>query len=153
MSSIFDVNLNKLDQAWLEQAPLYYEHAMVLADARREHERAKAERDLVTAELDWAIRLTPSEYGVEKITEGAVEKTALLQRGYREAVAKLIDAKHLMDTADAMVRALEHRKATLESLVTFESRNYFAAPRARGEDGRRMEEVEKRAARSAGRRK
>ena len=96
MAEFFDIDCNNLEKEWAE------------------HERAKAQGDLVEAELDRAIRLAPEKYGIDKVTEAAVQKTILVQLRFRNAQAARIEAKHAMDVAQAAVDTLDHKKYALD---------------------------------------
>ncbi len=147
--NIFDLDKDRLDEEWVEQPKLYHQQAEKLADARAEWERAKAERDVVTAEIDQDVRSNPAKYGMEKITEGAVEKKIVLQSRFSKANEKVIQAKHAVDVIQAMIDALDHRKKALESLVQLHLANYFSSPKIRGDAGKEMVEVERRETRSS----
>lgn len=138
---LFDLDPARLDEHWTAHSREYHRYAQRLADARAEWERAKADRDVVQAELDRAVRRDPASYGVEKVTETVVERTILIQRGYQKAHDRVIEAKHTMDVLQATVDALEHRKRALEKLVELFLSDYWSQPRAKGEGGRRMGEV------------
>lgn len=119
---------HRLDQEWLEQPRLFGKHALQLADARREHEETKAERDVIVAEIDMDIRRDPVKYDLPKVTEGSVEKLILLQPRYQKAQRKVIEAKHRVDVLQAVCDALEHRKKALENLVHLHGQDYFSTP-------------------------
>ena len=142
----FDIDAERLDQEWLEQSRLYHQAALRLADARRDHEQAKADRDVTCAELDRSVRSQPGKYGLEKVTEGAVANLILLQPEHKRATQKVIEAKHTADVFQADVDALDHRKRALENLVQLRLANYFSEPRVRGNP----EETEKFRNRGAG---
>ena len=126
---IFDLDKNRLDEEWTQQPRLYAQYATKLADARAEHERAKASRDVVEAELDRDIRLNPEKYDLTKVTEGSIQSTITLQKAHRKVVGDVIEASHTVDTLDAYVRALDHRKKALEKLVDLRLADYFSEPR------------------------
>lgn len=146
----FRIDQNRLDEEWTNQAPTYYEYSVKLADAREEHERCKARRDIVEAELDRAIRQRPEEFGVEKVTEGVVGKTIILQKKYQQAHDNVIRAKHDLDIVQAAVDALEHKKKGLESMVYLQSQGYYAEPKGPRVVREKVEELEKRNIRSKG---
>ncbi len=139
---IFDLDKDALDEEWIAQPRLYHEHAEKLADARTEWERNKSNLEVVEAELDKDIRLNPSKYELEKITEPVVEKTIALQSRHQKAKRATTDAKHKVDLIQAVVDALDHRKKALENLVQLRLANYFSEPRVKGEAGRAMKEAE-----------
>lgn len=135
---VFVVDQFHLDKDWVQQPEFYHQYATKLADARMEWELAKADRDVVFAELDKAIRLTPSEYGLEKLTETIVANTVLLQPEAKKANRKVIEKRHEADLLQAMVDALDHRKKALENLVMLQGRDYFSEPRVDDEDVREV---------------
>ena len=142
----FELDKDRLDEEWIEQPKLYYDAAARLADLREAWERAKVARDVATddlkremAVLDQAIRRDPSAFGIEKEkpSNPEVDAAVLLQEEYRkakeavyQAELKVIKKKHVADLADAEVRGLEHRRASLENLTALWGRNYWAEPRA-----------------------
>ena len=128
----FRIDQNRLDAEWLKQPQLYYEYAVILADAKEALGRARAKREVVVAEIDKDVRLRPEKYGVEKITEGVVEKTVILQERYQVANKGVIGAKHDVDIAQAAVDTLDHRKRALQDLVQLRMANYFSEPRMKG---------------------
>jgi hypothetical protein len=124
----FNLDENRLDDEWKEQPKLYFRYAKRLANAKAEYEQKKAERDVVAAELDRDIRADPAAFEMPKITEGAVEKTILLQKRYQDITGQVLKARHTVDIVQAAVDALDHRKKALESLVHLFSMNYFSQP-------------------------
>ena len=83
---IFDIDTNRLPEEWREQAKEYRGAAIKVADAMKEHEQARLEKDIreaeleeVTASTSLKIRKNPEGYGLAKITEDAVKMLVLLQ--------------------------------------------------------------------------
>ena len=126
---LFDVDLRNLDREWARHPKQYHHYRMCLADARAEHELAKANRDLVAAELSLEIRREPARFGLVKITEDTVEKTVLIQKRYREAQDQVINTRHAVDVLEGMASALEHKKKALEMEVQLFLADYFSEPR------------------------
>lgn len=129
MSSSFQINEHALDKEWVEQPELFYNYAKKLADARKNYEQKKAEKEVVIAELSRKIRINPEKYGMEKITEKGIENSVTLQPEYINVTHEVIEAKHKVDVYQAGVDALEHKKKALESLVYLHGQNYFSSPR------------------------
>ncbi len=145
---IFRIDQNTLDKEWISQPRFYHKYAIMLADARRIYEQAKADKELVSAELDREVRLNPTKFGVTKITEGVVEQTIILQREYRKAHDACIDAKHEVDVVQAHVDTLDHRKKALEDLVKLFLADYFSKPKdPEGVTHEQMDEMKMRARR------
>lgn len=118
-----------LDQEWIDQPRLYFTYAERLAEAREKYERMVSQRDLVEAQLDRDIRKNPMDYGLEKITEPAVEKAVLLDKGRMKAHEAVVRAKYTVEVLAAKVTALDHRKKALENLVSLFLANYFSEPK------------------------
>ncbi|HUU41396.1 MAG TPA: hypothetical protein VMW42_10685 [Desulfatiglandales bacterium] len=129
----FDLDKNDLVTEWTNQPRLYFEYARQLADARQKLERAKAEADIVKAEVDLAIRADPVKYGYEKLTEALISSLVIQQKPYQEALKAIRVKKHKMDILQAAVSALDHRKSALENEVKLHGQNYFATPKATDE--------------------
>ena len=137
----FDLDENRLDQEWLNQPRLYFQHATLLASARKELERAKAKENLVAAEVELDVRKRPEHYGIDKVTEGVVSSTVTVQARYQSAKQELLNAQHEVRVHEVDVATLDHRKKALENMVQLQMANYYSEPRAPREAGRRMNEV------------
>lgn len=145
----FEIDPNRLDEEWLRHPGLYHKHAIILADARQEYEQKKAELEVLAAEIDRAVRMTPSEFGLEKVTETVVANTVLIQSSYRKLQKEVIEAKHNVAVAEAAVSTMEHRKKALENYVQLRGMDYFSEPRAKGLVREKMDEEKKRRIRSS----
>ncbi len=147
----FHIDKHRLDEEWEDQASTFYEFSTKLADAREDHDRFKAKLDVIEAEFDKGIRQRPEEFGVEKITEKAVEKTIILQTKYRDARDDVIRSKHDVDICEAAVKALEHKKKGLESMVYLQSQGYNSEPTGPRLAKERVMDWEKKNVRNKGR--
>jgi hypothetical protein len=124
-----EVKTEVLDQEWVRQPELYYEYAVRLADARLALKQSQQELEVTKAELDTAIRSSPANYGLNKVTEGAIESTILLQDEYQLALKAVHKAQHKVDILSAYCTSLEHKKRALEKLVDLHLSSYFASPK------------------------
>jgi Mg-chelatase subunit ChlI len=138
---------DRLDREWIKQPGLYLKYAEKLADARKDFADAKAELEVVKAELSRDIRAMPETYGLKKVTESGIEGAVVLQKKHRLALETMNECKHRVDVLEAVVSALEHKKRALENLVTLHGQSYFATPRADGTGRESLEEDLKRSAR------
>jgi hypothetical protein len=143
-NEVFDLDRHRLDEEWLLQPRLRREWGEKLAEARKEHDRAKANLNVVEAEIELSIRKNPSHFDLEKVTEGAVKATVLVQPEYQKAVEASLVAKHNVDVIQAYLDAIDDRKRTLENLVQLWLADYYAEPRVSGEAGKKMFDVEAR---------
>jgi len=143
--SDFAVDKDDLDGEWVRQPELYHDYAVKLADARLEMETKKNRLEVIQANLDNEIREDPSEFGLTKVTEGAIKAVIVQHPKYEKALERVNQARHAVDILVAATQALDHKKKALENLVYLHGQNYFSSPRARGEDHQAMEEVSKKA--------
>jgi hypothetical protein len=118
-----------LDLECLDQASLFMKYAKHLAETRREVDEAKQNVDIVRAETDKKIRESPEKYGLEKITEGAVQAVVLTEKEYKKAYQDFLDAKYESDMASNAVQAMNIRKDMLEALIKLNGQSYFAGPK------------------------
>lgn len=118
-----------LDVEWLEQPGLMLRYSRHAANARMEVDKAKEAFELTKAELDKEIRSYPDRFGIEKITDKVVENTLPMQKDYKEASERLINAKFELDVANGALRAMEARKDALENLARLLGLQYFAGPK------------------------
>lgn len=132
--SFFVIDPDRLDEEWVNHVRVYFEQASRLADLRAEADRAKANLEVVDAELDREIRLDPQRFGLDKVTEGAVEKTIILQKKHRLAVERSIQARHDQAIGEASVHGLDHKKRALEKLVELRLASYYG-PKLRDPEG------------------
>lgn len=153
--SILRIDELRLEKACLDQPELYYQWARKLADARLTMDESKANLDLVAGEVNLAIRKSPAEYGLnpDKLTEGQVSAAVPQHKRYRAAYAQFLDARHELDTIQAMVTALEHRKRSLTLLVDLHGQNYWAEPRVTRENRTALNETAKDRVRRLGQRR
>ncbi len=127
----FEIDLYNLDQEWQNQPKLYHTYAMILVEARKALEQAKADQELKFAKLELDVRKNPTKYGLAKVTEGSIEKTVTIQDEYQDVVRTVIKAKYRVDKAQVDVTTLDHRKKALEKEVDLFLADYFAQPKAK----------------------
>lgn len=149
----FDLSLDSLSEAWLEQPSLMFKHSEEMAKQRLVVDQAKSNLEVVQADLAQTIRTNPGRYGHEKVTEKIVEECVVGNKKYQQAVEALQTAKYELDILQAYVSALDHRKKALEKLVDLHGQGYFATPRASDNSRDEMNELEKRFSRTRGRKK
>jgi hypothetical protein len=123
-----DINPDALDLEWLRQSSLMMKYTKLAAKANREVDRAKEKLDVTKAGLDKAIRKDPQQYEIEKLTEGSVFAAIIVQGSYTEDNGLYLQAKYEADMAKGAVRALEHKKDSLEGLVKLYLSGYFSGP-------------------------
>jgi len=124
------ININALDDEWLNQPALYMKYSEFASKAKHEMDQAKEELDVTKAETDLAIRENSKKYTeLEKITESVISSLITLDQDVRNAVQKFNQAKHDYDILNSAVWAFEQRKTALENLVKLLGQEYFSAPK------------------------
>ena len=139
-----------LDEEWIRQPGLRNAYGVDLAGCRKAWEEAKNYYKVVEAETAMLVRKSPGTYGLEKVTEKAVEQTVPIQPAVKDAAQEIVDARHDMDVMEAAVAALDHKKKALEKLVELHLADYYGEPRAPAGAKDRLGEVGKKRARGKG---
>jgi hypothetical protein len=124
------IDPNALDVEWVQQPELMRRYTVHAANMKKEADDAKERLDVIRARLDMEIRVNPGQFGLEKVTEGAINATILLQAEYQKQSEVLAEARYEYDIAMAAVRALDQKKTALENLVRLLTASYFAGPQA-----------------------
>jgi len=123
------IDETSLDIEWLEQSALFMKYAKHSAEALRDFDDVKQNLDVLKGELDKSIRENPSNFGIEKVTEGAIQSAILTDKGYQAMYEELLNAKYENDMARNAVVAFNMRKDALENLVKLHGQSYFSGPK------------------------
>lgn len=125
-----EINIDEsaLDLECLEQPRLMLKYGSLYAKMNKLLELAKDHKETVRARLSRDIRANPTNFGLEKITDAAVEATIQSHRDYQQASEEYIEARYNAQLINAVVESFEHRKSMLELLVKLNGQNYFSAP-------------------------
>ena len=142
----FDININRLDEEWIQQPKMYFKYSELLTNAKEKVERCKArlsiaddELKTTRAKLSLRIRKNPKKYFGDdsKPTEAAIDNRIHVHPMFAKSKAAiykltedLISANKKVSTYYSAVHTLDHRKAALERLVSLFGQNYFSAPKA-----------------------
>jgi len=119
-----------LDEEWLRQPGLYMKYSSMAADAQKRRDQLKERLEVIKAELDKKIRLTPSNYvTAEKVTETSIAFAILLQPEYKEAANDLTESNYELNMLQSAVRALDHKRSALENEVKLWLGSYFSGPK------------------------
>lgn len=119
-----------LDEEWLKQPGLYMKYSSVAADAQRRRDQLKERLEVIRAELDKKIRLSPTTYLTgDKVTETSIAFAILLQPEYKEVVNDLAEANYELNMLQSAVRAFDHKRSALENEVKLWLGSYFSGPK------------------------
>jgi len=122
------VDLYSLETQWEIQPELYMKWAKFHAEAISERDRLKEKLELVRSGLSSDIRKNPIKYGLEKVTEAAVNATVVEDQKFVTANHMLIDATENVNVLAGAKEAVIHKKAALENLVKLWLGGYYAKP-------------------------
>jgi hypothetical protein len=122
-----DLQIDKygLDDEWAKQAHLFHHWSIILAEAEMVRDKAKENIDLVKAELDLAIRSDPSKFGLEKITESAVNSAIVTDKKYRLVLDDYNQLKYNHKIIQSAIESLNHKKYALDNLVRLFLSEYY----------------------------
>lgn len=146
LSEKMEIDIDRLDENWLEQAPLFFEISTKLVKAKEKLAKKSTMLELREASVAQDARDFPEKYGIAKITESTIKEAVKLDKDRVDALEKVSIAKSSVELYQVAVNALEHRKRALESLVTLQGQNYFATPREptnNREEQKRREDMRK----------
>ncbi len=124
------IDPDALDVEWLRQAELMHKYTRHSAETKKEMDEAKERLEVGKARIEMEIRRNPANYGLEKVTEGAIQSTITLQKEHQELVQEFTNIKYENEVSLAAVRAIDQKKSSLENLVRLLGASYFAGPQA-----------------------
>ena len=127
--AVVQIDEHNLDKECVKLPSDYLKYSHLAADAKRDLEDMKNKLEVIQAELAKDIRSNPENFGLEKVTEKAVDMTVLTLPRYQKALARMHTLKHNADLAQSVVWALEHKKRTLTLLVELFGMGYFSSPK------------------------
>lgn len=120
----------RLVEEWVAQPVLIYKALEAQGQARRELDAAKDQMAALQAHLSQQIRSNPEEFGIDKITEKAIESTISLVPDVVKLQATMRQLKYSVDMYAALTTALDHKKKALENIVVLQNQAWHAEPRA-----------------------
>jgi hypothetical protein len=141
MNNPFQIDLNNLEQEWVDQPLLRKEYGEQLADAIRDAKEAEAELEVVESELKLEVRKNPEAYGFEKKpTVDEVKAVIPTLKRYKKAIASHIDKIHTKDIKQAAVAAADTKKYALQDLVDMRLNDLHSAPRTSSSNNSKIAE-------------
>lgn len=126
MSDDLSVDKYHLDTEWENYPDIYDKWGRRLADAIFDRDSAKDNLDLIRAELDADIRQSPSEFGIERLTESAIQAAITLELKYKQARIKLNRKQRAVNRLTSGLKAVSSKKTALENEVRLYLGNYFS---------------------------
>ena len=127
-----DIAINKyqLDEELVEQPQKFYEWAKAEVIAGEKVSELKDTLEVTKAEMEIRIRKNPTLYDLPNNPKEALIKAAvLIQRKVKKASRRLIKAQRTHGLLKKAEKSFEHRKKSLEGLVSVNMQLHFATPK------------------------
>lgn len=123
------IDQDALDQELRKQPRIYQKYAEALASANALVVELKEKLELVKAKTDTFVRRAFDAEG-KKSTEALVAAEVCKDDEVQTLQGEVRDAAYRAEVLKGVVIALDHKKKSLEGLVTLYVGQYFSAPRA-----------------------
>lgn len=119
------IDKNNLDNEVVQQPELYRKAGRAAAMAASVRDLAKYEMEAACAEADARIRAAMGREG-EKVTEALVKARVLLDKTYRAAQRRYLDARLAADNAEVDKESFAQRAWMMKEIVSLHNANYYA---------------------------
>lgn len=125
------INKYKLDDELVEQPQRYYNWAKLEAKAADEVALLKDKVEIVKAEVEIRIRKHPTAYDLpDNPKEALIKAAVLIQPKVKRINKKLLKAMKTHRLLTKAEKSFEHRKKSLEGLVSLNIQMHFATPKS-----------------------
>ncbi len=128
------ININRLQDDAMRHPDLVCRAGELAAELKAQAKRKKLEVEEVKAVTDRAVRADHENYGIDKLTERAVESAVTLDQDVILAKKESVEADLNADMAGVLHQAFEHRKSMLKNEVDLYLSNYWCQPEAQKKD-------------------
>ena len=126
---LFYIDMNRLEEQVAEHSFLFVQYNKELKRLKTKVAKAKANLDLVHAEITISIVKDPEKYKLPaKPTATLVSCRVLKHSKYKEALNIYHEVIEECDMMQVYVNAYDHRKRMLEEAVKLHGQSYFATP-------------------------
>lgn len=124
------IHLQNLHGDVATHAAYYAEIAELGAELKAQMHQARAQYDLMKAEVDADIRLDPEKFGLPKVTEAALQAAVIADKRVRTAHKDVLRTQRDSDMVQVLVTAFEHRRSMLNNEVQLYIANYWEQAQA-----------------------
>jgi len=115
--TLLPIDNDDLDMECSQQPALYFRVGRWAAAQIANAKRAKSNRDRVISEFAVKVRRTPKVFGLERVTDAAIDKAVRLDPLYQEAYEAYAGAIEMEEIARALLAAFEQRRTMLTQVV------------------------------------
>ena len=123
-----EIDQDSLDQEWLKQPSLMRRYTKEKAEAKKIWDKTLEVKKTIRSELI----LEAKEFGIwgiEKITDSAIEAWYRIQKKYMDAVNEVIKAEYNYNMIEGAISSLIDKKHGLQELVHLYTIGYFSDPK------------------------
>ena len=127
--SFVEIDKHRLDREWIQQEKMVGYYGEKLADAKQRADIAKVALEVRQAELGKKIRSHPEKYGIDKVTEAAINQELIILMDEDATQVEHLEARHEVNILQAAINRLSDRSKAISDLIFLHSIGYFAAPK------------------------
>lgn len=138
-SERLEIDPSDLVEDWQDQVTLIWEAGHFSATCRRDLDVLRERLKLYEAELQTRIRKNPEDFGVDKVTDKAVQSVVEGDKKRNNLVQSITEADYTYGLSLAAVKSVEHRKSALENICRITMSEFYGTPRATSEGAREVE--------------
>lgn len=142
MNVSLEIRLDRLEEECQNNPTMTRDVGVEKAQASKRVKECKNRLKLRKAKLDQEVRSNPKAYGLEKVTEAAIESIVTLDTEYGEESKELIDLEFAEDVLDATFRAMVDKKSELENLTHLHGQMYWSKPQTGSREADRTAAME-----------
>lgn len=136
-----EIGKHNLDEEWENQPLLFAKWAEEEVEAQFQRDKKKEQLELERAKIDSAIRKNPMAFGIDKVTEAAIQNVILQTKSYQKISNDYLDAVKNSKILSVARESFDQRKKALEKLTDLFLSNYWAEPNITREGKEKMEKV------------
>lgn len=129
--NILAIDKYDLDRETAEQPDLYRKHAKIACQKRFDYDTAKANHEVLKAQIELEVRRDPEKFGLSRITEDLVKAVVTTDQRLIASTKNLLLLKKESAEYDILTDALQQRKKSIEDLIQLFFRDYFAKPKTK----------------------
>lgn len=133
-ASILDINEFELDKECIRLPSQYGQAAWQAGETLRDIGEAKADLEVLEAEIHLKVRQNPGAYGItEKLTEGSIKEVTAINPKIRDLSKKLRALEHKLEMENVLVKAIDKKRSALGNLVDLHCAGYHSTVKPSGE--------------------
>jgi hypothetical protein len=119
------IDPDSLEQECVVQPLLFCRIGELAAEARSDAKKSKEHVEYVKAQLKGEMRINPKTYGLDKVTDKAIEAAVQAHPDTQEAIRDYIETNKAADAMSILQTAAEQRRAMLKNVVELFVHKYY----------------------------